>query len=93
MSITERLRDGQPPLRISELAPLLGYSTGKLRQLVKSGDIAVVKLRDKDQEEGRIAVAEARRLMVRLGILSARDDVNIQHAQFGTGKAASRSVN
>lgn len=62
-----RIATGAPPLRISELAELSGYSTPTIRKLVDLGQIETVGL----TEERRIPAIEARRILVALRVISA----------------------
>lgn len=63
--VRERLADGQPPLRLGELAGLTGYSRRYLQKLMDAGLIDHVGL----GEERRIPVQEALRMARDLRIL------------------------
>src|SRR5713226_3439347 len=64
--LLERLRKGSgPPLRVSEFADLIGYSTRTVRKLIDAGKIDTVGL----TEEERIPICEAQRVARDLKIL------------------------
>lgn len=88
MNLRERLEDGQPPFRVSELAALIGYSRGKIRAMLRGDqpEIASVRLSVKDIER-RVPVTEVRRLLSLLGM-----SLPVRNAQFQTSNRLSRSV-
>lgn len=64
--IRARLAEGQPPLRVHELAGIIGYSRRYIQKLLDSDTLRHVGL----GEERRIPVQEATRLARDLGILT-----------------------
>jgi len=64
--ILDRLERGQPPLRVGELAEFAGYDPITIRKLMREGVVASVGLTG----EKRIPVAEARRILVELRVLT-----------------------
>ncbi len=65
-ALRARVRKGEgPPLRISEMAEVIGYSVPTVRKLISENVIQTVGLTD----ERRIPVAEAARIATALGIL------------------------
>lgn len=65
--IAARLAAGQPPLRISELARLIGFSREYVRKAIDAGAIEAVQLRG--CTERRVPVQEAVRLARELRVV------------------------
>ena len=61
--ILERLREGAPPLRVSELAELVGVSRGYIHKLIDSGGLDVGRV----GRDFRIPIREAARLAREIG--------------------------
>jgi hypothetical protein len=66
--IAQRLQEGGPPLRVSELAAIIGYSARGVQKLMEAGAVRFVQVH-KDAER-RIPVTEAVRLARDLGLLT-----------------------
>jgi hypothetical protein len=60
----ERLVDGQPPLRVSEVATRIGYSDRFVQKLMRAGAVSFVQA--PCSPERRVPVREVRRLMIQL---------------------------
>lgn len=65
--LLKRLREGEPPLRVGELADLIGYSPRGVQRLMDKGALPFVRLHE--DGERRIPVAEAAQLARHLGVL------------------------
>ncbi len=65
--LAERLREGEPPLRVGELARLIGFSGEYVRKLIRAGTLESVSITG--TIERRIPVREAQRLARDLRLL------------------------
>lgn len=63
--VGERFKDGQPPLRVSELADALGCSRGYIHKLIEAGTVKVWKV----GRVFRVPVQEAQKLAREAGVL------------------------
>jgi excisionase family DNA binding protein len=63
--LAERLREGEPPLRVGELARLIGFSGEYVRKLIRSGNLPAILM----GHERRIRVQEAQKLARDLRLL------------------------
>jgi hypothetical protein len=64
--IAERLRPGAPPLRVSEVARLIGYSPRGVQKLMEAGAVRFVQVHE--DAERRVPVDEAARLAREMGV-------------------------
>jgi hypothetical protein len=67
----DRLRDGQPPLRVSQVAASIGYSDRFVQKLMDVGALAFVETPGSmvgRRPERRVPVAEVRRLRLQLAV-------------------------
>jgi excisionase family DNA binding protein len=62
-----RIAEGAPPLRVSEVASMTGYSVRFVRKLIEAGTLATVC--PPGGSERRVPVQEARKLAAALRLL------------------------
>jgi len=64
--VNDRLADGKPPLRVSEVAEIIDYSSRFVQKLMDCDALASVRL--PDSTERRIPTEEVCRLREQLGL-------------------------
>lgn len=75
MTLAERLAEGQPPLRIPELAAILGCSVSYLHKLIRAEAIKAGRIGNRYT----IPVSEAERLAANAGALPISHTTHTTH--------------